>query len=39
MRRLRLLSLLAVTGGLEAPEAIPGEPPVTIDVVPFTTTP
>ena len=34
-----LLEGLLQTGGLEAPESVPGEPAVTIDVVPFTTTP
>lgn len=28
-----------VTGGLSAPEAVPGEPPVIIEAVPFTVTP
>jgi cobalt-zinc-cadmium efflux system outer membrane protein len=34
-----LLDGLLLTGGLEAPGAVPGEPPVTIEAVPFTTTP
>jgi outer membrane protein, heavy metal efflux system len=34
-----LLDGLLVSGGLDAPAAVPGEPPVTIDAVPFTTTP
>lgn len=34
-----LLEGMLLTGGLDAPEAVPGEPPVTVDVVPFTTTP
>jgi cobalt-zinc-cadmium efflux system outer membrane protein len=34
-----LLQGFLLTGGLDAPEAIPGEPAVTIEAVPFTTTP
>jgi cobalt-zinc-cadmium efflux system outer membrane protein len=34
-----LLQGFLLSGGLEAPEAIPGEPAVTIEAVPFTTTP
>lgn len=34
-----LLEGFLLTGGLEAPEAIPGEPNVTIEAVPFTGTP
>jgi cobalt-zinc-cadmium efflux system outer membrane protein len=34
-----LLDGLLLTGGLDAPEAVPGEPAVTIEAVPFTTTP
>lgn len=34
-----LLDGALLTGGLEAPEAIPGEPAVTIEAVPFTVTP
>lgn len=34
-----LLEGLLLTGGLDAPEGVPGEPSVTIDVVPFTSTP
>lgn len=34
-----LLEGLLLTGGLQAPEAVPGEPPVTLEAVPFTTTP
>jgi cobalt-zinc-cadmium efflux system outer membrane protein len=34
-----LLDGLLLTGGLEAPEAVPGEPAVTIEAVPFTITP
>jgi cobalt-zinc-cadmium efflux system outer membrane protein len=34
-----LLQGFLLTGGLDAPEAIPGEPGVTIETVPFTTTP
>ena len=34
-----LLDGLLLSGGLEAPEAVPGEPAVTIEAVPFTTTP
>ncbi len=34
-----LLEGFLLTGGLDAPEAIPGEPNVTIEAVPFTTTP
>jgi outer membrane protein, heavy metal efflux system len=34
-----LLDGYLLTGGLEAPEAVPGEPAVTIEAVPFTTTP
>jgi outer membrane protein, heavy metal efflux system len=34
-----LLDGFLLTGGLEAPEAIPGEPNVTIEAVPFTVTP
>jgi cobalt-zinc-cadmium efflux system outer membrane protein len=34
-----LLDGFLLTGGLEAPDAIPGEPAVTIEVVPFTVTP
>ena len=34
-----LLEGLLLTDGLEAPKAVPGEPSVTIEVVPFTTTP
>lgn len=34
-----LLDGLLLMGGLDAPAAVPGEPSVTIDVVPFTTVP
>jgi outer membrane protein, heavy metal efflux system len=34
-----LLDGLLLSGGLDAPEAVPGEPRVTIEAVPFTTTP
>jgi cobalt-zinc-cadmium efflux system outer membrane protein len=34
-----LLEGLLLTDGLEAPKAVPGEPGVTIEIVPFTTTP
>jgi cobalt-zinc-cadmium efflux system outer membrane protein len=34
-----LLDGLLLTGGLDAPDAVPGEPPVTIEALPFTTTP
>jgi len=34
-----LLQGFLVTGGLQAPEAVPGEPAVTIEAVPFTVTP
>jgi cobalt-zinc-cadmium efflux system outer membrane protein len=34
-----LLEGFLLTGGLEAPEAVPGEPNVTIEAVPFTVTP
>ena len=34
-----LLEGFLLTGGLDAPEAIPGEPSVTIEAVPFTATP
>lgn len=34
-----LLRGLLLTGGLEPPEAVPGEPPVTLETVPFTVTP
>lgn len=34
-----VLDGLLLTGGLDAPEAVPGEPRVTIEAVPFTTTP
>jgi len=34
-----LLQGQLVRGGLEAPAAIPGEPPITIEAVPFTVTP
>jgi cobalt-zinc-cadmium efflux system outer membrane protein len=34
-----LLQGFLLTGGLDAPAAIPGEPAVTIEAVPFTTTP
>ena len=34
-----LLEGLLLTGGLDAPAAVPGEPNVTIEAVPFTVTP
>jgi len=34
-----LLQGFLLTGALDAPAAIPGEPAVTIEAVPFTTTP
>jgi cobalt-zinc-cadmium efflux system outer membrane protein len=34
-----LLQGLLLGGGLDAPAAVPGEPAVTIEAVPFTTTP
>ena len=34
-----LLEGFLLTGGLEAPEAVPGEPNVTIEMMPFTVTP
>jgi cobalt-zinc-cadmium efflux system outer membrane protein len=34
-----LLDGFLLTGGLDAPAAVPGEPPITIDLVPFTATP
>jgi cobalt-zinc-cadmium efflux system outer membrane protein len=38
-RQTVLLQGLLLTGGLDAPVAVPGEPPVTIEVAPFTVTP
>ena len=34
-----LLEGLLLSGGLEAPDAVPGEPPVTIEATPFTASP